>query len=149
MAEEYDFEKLAREIVISRLKSMDTAAEAAAEIAKKIIVTAVQSTKVRQDPRVTVTAVCRGIAGGILLIEKDLPEASVTVLKEMGSIAHEVHLDPGDLMTWSMEGFAKVALLAGGDVRLNVQESIERNFMGAGTVFGQICDKAIKSSPGP
>ncbi|MBI3552892.1 MAG: hypothetical protein HY077_10280 [Elusimicrobia bacterium] len=43
--EEYDFEKLAREIVASRLSEIEKAPEAAGEIAKKIIVAGVQSTR--------------------------------------------------------------------------------------------------------
>ena len=143
---EYDFEKLAREIVASRLAELEKAPQAAGEIAKKIIVAAVQSTKVRQDPHLTVCAVCRGVLGGMLLINKNLPEAAVKVLQEMPAISHDVHLDPGDLMTWGMEGIASVCRMAGEGARHDVQVAIEESFMGAGEVFSEICRK---SATGP
>ena len=139
MGDEYDFEKLAREIVTSRLMALDSPAEAAAEIAKKIIVTGVTSTKVRQDPRLTVLGVCRGVMSGMLLINKELPEAAAGILRVMPAIAHDVHLDPQELMTWGMEGIASVALMAGQEVRYHVQQRIEESFMGAGPVFQQLC----------
>lgn len=139
---EYDFEKLAREIVVSRLSALDGAPAAAAEIAKKIIVTGIRSTKVRQDPRMTVVAVCKGVLGGMLVLNKDLAETSVKVLKEIPQIAHEVPIDPTDLMTWGMEGIAAVAHMAGEQARNSIQERIEESFMGAGAVFSQLCSRA-------
>lgn len=140
-AAEYDFEKLAREIVVSRLGSLAKAPEAAAEIAKKIIVAGVRSTKVRQDPRLTVSLVCRGVLSGMLVLDKDLGETAVRVLREIPLIAHEVPLDPGDLMTWAMEGIASVAHLAGQDARLDIQGRIEESFLGAGAVFARLCER--------
>jgi hypothetical protein len=138
---EYDFEKLAREIVISRLGALEGAPSAAAEIAKKIIVTGIRSTKVRQDPHMTVVAVCKGVLGGMLVLNKDLAETSVKVLKEIPQIAHEVPIDPSDLMTWGMEGIASVALMAGDAARSSIQERIEESFMGAGAVFSRLCSR--------
>lgn len=143
MAEaEYDFEKLAREIVISRLAGLPNASEAAAEIAKKIIVAGIKSTKVRQDPHLTVASACRGVLGGMLVLNKDLGETAVRVLREIPHIAHEVPIDPGDLMTWGMEGMAEVARMAGREASQHVQERIEESFMGAGAVFSQLCSRA-------
>ena len=137
--EEYDFEKLAREIVVSRLNGSDNAPAAAAEIAKEVMVTSVKSTKTRQDPHLTISAVCRGVMSGLLLIEKDMPQAAAVILKELPQIAPEI--EPADVMTWAMEGIASVAMLAGPDKCNAIQARIEQNFMGAGAVFSEICAK--------
>jgi len=139
--DEFDFEKLSREIVASRLSDLKDAPHAAAEVARKIITTGVQSTKVRQDPHITVAAVCRGVMGGMLILNKPLPPAAVSILKEMAAISHDVHLDPGDLMTWGMEGIAAVAHMAGHEAQQSVHMAIEETFMGAGVVFDQICSR--------
>ncbi len=137
---DYDLEKLSREIVTSRLKGIERAPRTAAEIAKKILIAAVVGAP-RQEPRLTVTAVCRGVMGGLLLIEKDLPEAAVLILRELSPIAHETHLDPAELMTWGMEGIAQVAALAAPEVQWRIQERIEESYLGAGPVFRELCGR--------
>ncbi|MBI5241893.1 MAG: hypothetical protein HY926_15580 [Elusimicrobia bacterium] len=140
----YDFEKLAREIITSRLKDIpaDTAAAAAAEVASKIIVAGVTSTAKRQDPHLTVAGICRGVMSGMLLIEKDLVATAVALVKSMAHLALETHLDPADMMTWAMEGIAAVCVVGHGDLKANVREALEQNFMGTGEVFGELLAKA-------
>ncbi|MBI3552891.1 MAG: hypothetical protein HY077_10275 [Elusimicrobia bacterium] len=79
--------------------------------------------------------------GGMLLLNKSLPEAAVKLLHEMPAISSAVHLDCGDLMTWGMEGIAEVCHLAGHEVRHSVQAAIEENFMGAGEAFSAVCSR--------
>lgn len=146
MEESFDFEKLAREIVASRLAGAANADSAAAEIARKIIVTAVASTKVRQDPRLTVRAVCRGVMSGLLLLDQPMPPAAVAVLKQMPHVAQDVPLAPGDLMTWGMEGIAEAAAMAGLELQSKVHDEIEASFMGAGEVFKKLCERAARGA---
>jgi hypothetical protein len=140
----YDFEKLAREIVVSRLKDIpaEAAAGAAAEAAAKIIVAGVTSTAKRQDPRLTVSGICRGAMSGMLLIEGDLVATAVALVKSMAQLAVETHLDPADMMTWAMEGIAAVCMVGHGDLKTSVREALEQNFMGTGEVFGELMAKA-------
>lgn len=134
----YDFEKLAREIVAGRLAGLtDKAPEASAEIAKRILIAALQSTREKQDPRESVTAICRGVLGGLLMIDADLARAAPLILKELGHVSHEVPLAPEDLMTWAMDGFAQVAASAGPDAAHRMETAIEDAIMGAGAVFGK------------
>jgi hypothetical protein len=136
----YNFEKLAREIVAGRLAGLaDRAPEAAAEIAKRILIAALQSTREKQDPRESVEAICRGVLGGLMLINQDLSRAAPLILKELGHVSHEVPLSPEDLMTWAMDGFAQVAVLAGDDSPLKIENAIDASFMGAGRVFATAC----------
>ena len=134
----YDFEKLAREIVINRLAALgDKAAEAAGEEVRKILVPALKGTK--QDPKVTVAAVCRGVMGGLLLLNQDVAKAAAEVLGGLAHVAQEAPVSPEDLMTWAMDGMADVALLAGPEAMHAMESSIEERFMGAGSVFQQAC----------
>lgn len=139
----YDFEKLAREIVAGRMAGLaERAPETAAEITRRILISALQSTRTRQDPRQSVMAVSRGALGGLLLINQDLVAAAPLILKEMAAVAHEVPLSPEDLMTWSMEGMAQVAVVSGRQTEYSMSGAIEAAFMGAGAVFDKACAAA-------
>ena len=132
---EYDFEKLAKEIVMEKLKDAADPPALAAEVAHQIAVSGLASTRGRQEPRVTVTAACRGVMTGMLLIEKDLPKTAVALLAQMALIAQEANLDPAECMTWAMEGIAPVVKLAPGGSADAVGAAIAENFMGVGEVF--------------
>ena len=132
---EYDFEKLAREIVIGKLKDAPDPPALAAEVVRKIAVTGLAGTSARQEPRITVAAACRGAMAGMLLHEQDLAKTAVALLAQMAVIAQEAHLDPGECMTWAMEGIAPVVKLAPDGAAAAVGAAIEESFMGAGEVF--------------
>jgi hypothetical protein len=135
---EYDFEKLAKEIVVEKLKDAADSPALAAEVAHKLVVSGIAGTGARQEPRITVASACRGVMAGMLLIEKDLPKTAVALLTKMALIAQESNLDPADCMTWAMEGIAPVVKLASGGAGDAVGAAIEENFMGAGQVFAEI-----------
>ena len=132
---EYDFEKLAREIVIEKLKDSSDPPALAAEVVRQIAVAGLAGANGRQEPRVTVAAACRGAMAGMLLHEKDLAKTAVAMLAQMAAIAEESHLDPGECMTWAMEGIAPVVKMAPGVAADAVGTAIEESFMGAGEVF--------------
>jgi hypothetical protein len=139
---EYDFEKLAKEFVIERLKDVEDPYSLAGEAVRKILVAALPTTRDKQEPRVTVSATCRGIMSGMLLIEKDLPKTAVALLTQTAQVADESGLDPADCMTWAMEGIAPVAKMGHGSSVDAVSNAIEENFMGAGDVFNNIARTA-------
>ena len=139
---EYDFEKLAKEIVIAKLKETSDPAALAADVVRQIAVTGLAGTRAQQEPRVTVAAACRGVMAGMLLSEMDLAKTAVSLLSQMALIAQESSLDPADCMTWAMEGFAPVVKLAPLGAADAVGAAIEQNFMGAGQVFEGILHAA-------
>ncbi len=145
MESEYDFEKLAQEIVQDRLRDLPNPAAAAGEIALKIAVPAVTSTRLRQDPRLTVIATCRGVMRGMLLLDQNLGETAVSLLTQMAAISQEADLDPADCMTWTMEGIAPICLMADAQKRDAVVAAIEEHFMGAGEVFRNLLDSAPRA----
>lgn len=133
--ESFDFEKLAKDLIVEQLKAVDDPAAAAAQIVKKLAVSAVTGAGASQPPRASVSAACKGILSGILLLEKDLPAAAVAMLEQMGTVAAQTNQDPSECMTWAMEGMASVCRLASSAVQDGVQAAIEEKFMGAGEVF--------------
>ena len=135
---EYDFEKLGREIVVSRFKDLEDPYSLAGEAARKIAVAGVAGTRTVQDPHLTVVATCKGVSAGMLILEKDLAKTAVALLSQMAAVAQETNLDPADCMSWAMEGIAPIAKLAPGGGSDAVRMAIDESFMGAGEVFEQL-----------
>lgn len=140
--DDFNLEKLAKEIVVERFKGIADAPAGAGLVARQIISKAVSGTQARQSPRHSVAAVCRGLMKGMLLLEMDLPRTAVAILGQMDEVALATHQDPAELMTWALEGIAPVAALAGRQTRDAVEEAIEAGFMGAGSVFARSCETA-------
>ena len=142
----YDFEKLSREIIVKQVGMMEEKqAEAAAQMAEKILVAALKSTHQRQEPALTVKATCRGVLGGMMFIHQELPIAAVLILKELGHVSHETHFSAEELMTWAMQGMAEIAAVAGAPTAHAMESAIEEALMGAGPVFAELYKKACAS----
>lgn len=133
--EQFDFEKLAKDLLLEHLKGSADAAASAGEIVRKMAVAAVAGAGSSQAPRASVRAACKGIMSGVVLLEKDLPAAAVAVLQQMGAVAAETNQDPSECMTWAMEGMAQVCRLAPASAQEAVRAAIDEKFMGAGEVF--------------
>jgi len=56
---EYEFEAIAKEIVISRLNDSTDAHSVAADVARAILVPAIANTRAHQNPHLTIASVCR------------------------------------------------------------------------------------------
>ncbi len=140
--DDYNLEKLAKEIVVERLANIADAPDGAGQVARQIVTKAVTGTQARQAPRETVTAVCRGLMSGMLLLNQDLARTAVAILSQMGAVAEATHQDPAELMTWAMEGIAPIAKLSGQTSCEAVEQAIETAFMGAGRAFASVRDTA-------
>ncbi len=140
--DDFSLEKLAQEIVVERLKGVADPPHGAGEVARQMVTKAITGTRAQQAPRDTVSAVCRGLMSGMLILEQDLPRTAVAILSQMSAVAAAAQQDPADLMTWAMEGIAPIAKLAGGQTCNAVSDAIEAAFMGAGQVFASACDTA-------
>jgi hypothetical protein len=136
----FNLEALAKEIAVERLKTAEDAPLAAGDLAKELVIKSVTGTMNKQEPRYAVTAVCRGLMEGVILLEKDVPKTAVALISQIGTIAQETALDPAELMTWAMEGFAPVCRLAGNAAFSSTQDAIDAAFMGAGEVFLRAAD---------
>jgi hypothetical protein len=139
-----DLERLAKEKVIGAITAGMETNEAVEVIVKKIAIATVLNPPQGVDSRGAVSAACRGVLSGILLLERDLPSAAAAILSQMTMVATESHLDPADCMTWAMEGMAPVCRMAPTHICHSVRSAIDERFMGAGEVF----DGMIRASGG-
>lgn len=142
--DDFNFEKLAREIVMSRLSSVEKASATAADVAHKIMVTAVKSTGERQHPMVTIIKICRGTMSGILIIEKNLVETAAQLLQKAVPVATEVDLDPESVFTWFLEGIAEVTPMMNQQARWDIQATVDREYLEMGRTYRQLVEAAAK-----
>ncbi len=133
-----------QEFVLQNIQGAPDAVEAASRAADEMISAAVRKTKdkpgaIPQDE--IVREVCHGAMKGMLLADLDLPLGAVTLIGSMAEVAQEIHVDPGQLLTWSLEG---VARLASGVPREKINEigqAIDAKFMGTAEIFRDLCRK--------
>jgi len=135
---EYEFEDIAREIVISRLNESADAHTVAADVARAILVPAIATTRTQQEPRMTVVSVCRGVMEGLKRGGKDLPESAVALLEQMAPVAQESYLDGRDCKAWAMEAIVPVCRQELAAVRA----ALERSCEGDGAAF----DRAVQTA---
>lgn len=141
-----DLEKAARDAVSTRLAKAQNAASQAGDIAREMVVSAVAGTGKAQAPA-SVRAICRGVLSGMMFLSKDVPATAIQILKKTGTAAEGAGIEPGELMTWAMEGMAGLAPAMGMEVAGEIGQRIDQEFMGAGGIFGDLCEKARKAPP--
>ncbi|MFH1723592.1 MAG: hypothetical protein ABII00_03105 [Elusimicrobiota bacterium] len=142
--EKYRFDLLAKEMVVARLKGDPDAPAKAADLARQTIVAGIKGTKAAgstQPPSESVRLITKGIIAGLLLLEADLAEGSVEILKQLADAGQQVGLESTEMMTWAMEGIADNAPMIQASQLEAIRGAIDSAFMGAGTIFNELCGK--------
>lgn len=143
--DQFNFGKLTKEIIASRLKDAADAPAIAAEVVKRTIVAGVTATRnsaTPQEAHQTVVEVARGAMLGLMLIDKDLIASAKAILGRLAEAADEIHADPQELLTWALEGIAKATPAMQRDVVYQMRTEIDRAYMGVGEIFDKLCAKA-------
>lgn len=140
------YEKQARDAVAARAASANpTPAEAALTACEMLS----RVSRSAPDPREAVVAACKGAVSGAFIANLDVVETSVLILKTLATVSISGRVDPEKLMTWVMEGIAEALSTADAETRSAIQQRIDGEYMGAGAVFSDLCDKAIKRAARP
>lgn len=138
----YEFEKLAHDMTLARVTKEEPqykSRETSAEILRELVFLAITHTRVKQDPRLTLKGIFRGIMQAMFALDKDLPETSVRLLQEIPNLSDRLVIEFSDLMTWAMEGIASLSGPLGRENCRKIRTKIDENFMGAGGVFDKLC----------
>jgi hypothetical protein len=147
MPDNYNFGQLTKEIIVSQLKNSPNASIAAAELARKTIISGVHATKASgQNPKETVEEICYGTMSGVLLIAQDLTPAALEILRYSAEISNQLGIDPSDLMTWAMTGIAKIATATPMETLYKIRAAIEEEYEGVAEVFTKICEPYEKKA---
>jgi hypothetical protein len=142
---DYEFEKLAHDMALSRVlkkEPISESCETAADIVRELVFLAISHTRVKQDPRVTLQEIFRGVMQAMFALDKDLSQTAVRLLQEIPNLADRLVIDFSSLMTWAMEGIASLAPAFGRENCRKMQRKIDEKFMGAGEIFGKLCSQS-------
>ncbi|MEE8425329.1 MAG: hypothetical protein V3S11_05850, partial [Elusimicrobiota bacterium] len=142
--QQYNFDQLAREMVVSQLKDAADAPAQAARIARATIVAGVKGTNAagsKQSPEKSVRMISKGMIAGMLIINKKVDVAAVELLQQIGQAATDTNQDPQEMLTWAMQGIADNAPMMAKPQVDAICTAIDAAFMGAGQVFAELCRK--------
>ncbi len=143
--QQYNFDQLAREMVVSQLKDAADAPVQAARIARATIIAGVKGTNAagsKQSPEKSVRMISKGMIAGMMIINKKVDVAAVELLQQIGQAATDTNQDPQQMLTWAMQGIADNAPLMAKTQVDAICTAIDTAFMGAGQVFAELCKKA-------
>lgn len=100
------------------------------------------ASRLSKEPKDAVVAVCRGSMHAVLLAGQSVPDASVALLDALPNISLMMRSGPENLMSWVMQGIAEATKMAPAEVREGVRGKIEEKFMGASSIFDELCRAA-------
>lgn len=146
MADTPDFEKQAKDAVTAVI-AVDPMASA--ELVVPIICQHLShATRMSEDPKPAVIAICRGSMKALLLGGRSVPDAAMALMGALPDMSLMMRAGPEDLMSWVMEGIADVTPLAGAGARDALREKIAEKYMGASAIFDAFCEAALKKGRG-
>jgi len=140
MASAHPIQSKVQADAVAALKDSPDAYAAAARVAADLVASALRSGP--HPPREVVLHACHGAMAALVLQEKDPAKGAVQLMRSLGDVAQTTGTDPMDMMTWAMEGIARIAPLLQPAPLYSMREAIENAFMGAGTLFNELCAKA-------
>jgi hypothetical protein len=112
---------------------------------KTIISAAITSgPKVATEPEAAaahVRAVTKGAMQGFIVLEQDLPQASVKIMTAVAEFATDNSLSPETLMRWGLVGVAEAGEIAPAGTLDNIRGALDSAFLGVGDVFAQACQE--------
>ncbi len=138
----FNINQLTKEMVVARLSELRDPSEAAADIAKKTLLVTLKDVKeLDQVYRRAVFDICQGMMVGLLLREQDLAKGAVRLLRKVGEVAVESHLDSTEMMELALRGIADLRRFVDSMRLGEVSSAVETEFMGAGLALGEMFRK--------
>jgi hypothetical protein len=137
--------KKTQEFAAEKMKQGGDSIDAASRAAAEMISAAIRKTKGKPEampPAEIVREATHGAMNALLIADLDLEKGAVAILEGMAEVAQENHIDTQELVTWSMEGIARLAETVPAHRLAGVGQAIDAKFMGTAEVFRELCRKA-------
>ena len=148
MGERYAFDELTKQMVSQQCHGAD-APNRAADIAAATILAGIRGTRSVAEPQTpaeSVRLVTKGMVNGLIVVEGDVASAGIALLKALAELAQQTNIDPTEMLTWCLEGLAEQSPLVPPAKISALSAAIDREFMGAGMLFNELCRKARNPS---
>ncbi len=94
------------------------------------------------QPKDAIVAAVRGSMQAVMLAGQSVPDAAMGLLDALPNTSLMMRAGPEELMSWVMGGFAEATKVAPPDVRDALRARIEEKFMGASSIFDELCRAA-------
>jgi len=132
----FNLAQLTKVMLATRLKEVPDLAEATRQVVFETLKTYLRNLPPGSpELREGVREVARGAVTALLILDQRLPRGTVHVLKGVDLAASSYELDPGEALTWALEGIADLKRFVPMDALLWISQEIEQEFMGTGQVF--------------
>lgn len=138
------YEKAIQDAVLAQCAPAK-ALEPAAEVLRSAVLAGAKDPSVKAAAGEFIRQTVSGAVKGLLLAEVDLSAAALKLLNAVAEAANEAGLDPGEAMTWGIEGIARCAKLIPTPVLQAMKEELEAAFMGVGDMFADFCKAALEA----
>jgi len=134
-----------QEFALEKMKGADDPLLAATHAADEMIGAAVRKTEGKPGAitkEEIVREACHGAMAGMLLSDLDICKGAVTLIGSMAEVAQEIHVDPAELLTSTLEGIARLTPAVSAQKMADVGAAIDSQFMGTAEIFRDLCRKA-------
>ena len=135
--------QFAKELVAIRLQGVDDPCAVAAALVRETARVALKSRPREAD--CVIADACCGALQALLLCGQDLARAATLMLGAVQELAAPLKADPALLSEYALEGFARNRRLMTQDQVIDILETLESRFKGAGAAFA----KALAGQPDP
>ncbi|MFH2204015.1 MAG: hypothetical protein ABIJ96_12925 [Elusimicrobiota bacterium] len=141
--ERFNVGQLTKEMVVARLSELQDPCDAAAEVARKTIMIALQNAQTFEpEHKHSIIEICAGAMTGLVLREQNLPRGACCVLKKAYESAVLLNLDPTEVMELAIRGIVYVRKFTNSAQFREIENAVAAEFMGINEVFRKICEES-------
>lgn len=139
--------QLTKEMVVARLSELQDPCEAAAEIARKTLLIALENAQsLEPGHKQSIVEIAAGTMTGLLLSEQNLSHGAKYLLQRSYDVAVRLHLDPPEIMELTLRGIASMRTFSTPAQLRDIESMLAMDFMGISEVFHSIC---METEPPP
>ena len=139
--ESFRLGQLTKELVAAKLRAMDDPCAAAAEIVKTTVSVALRGMPDKREAWTgAIKDACQGGITGLLLAEQNVAKGAVMMLRGVGAVAVENHMDPTEAMAAALQGIADLKRFILPERMAELKDAIDAEFMGAGECLGKLLE---------
>ncbi len=134
--------QLAKEMVVWRLTELEDPCMAAADIAKKTILIALENAQTLEPGhKLCVVDISAGTMTGLLLAEQNLSRGAACILKKSYDVAIQLNLNPTEIMELTLRGIVQIKKFTTTAQFGDIVTTITTEFMGVGETLQKICEE--------
>lgn len=137
-----EFEQWVHDGIIGPLAKAENIPAAALAQARQAIAFAAKDPQIWRIPKDAVAAVAHGTLRGLMLLDQNLTDVAVPLMRNLLEAAQDCALDPAETIGGALEGIAQIAALLPVETQNDIRERIDEAFMDTGAAFIDLLHQA-------